>query len=272
MLKSWACVWFVCAGAVCAQTPEAPELVRARAEIERVRSLVEAGAVPRLELDRAEAQLLDAEDAAFLRTTLYGGDLTEAQADDMIAVANRRLERRKEALARAKQLVHEGVLPPVGLTSYVEEFDRSRKEVDLAESRARLTWELAEMARLEEEAERQMERQPYQTYAAMDKFTGDGAFSVSQLQLITVEFEARFSRPLPVSALGETAVHRAMGFDHRDRVDVALHPDQPEGLWLRQYLTSQRIPFFAFRRAIPGKATGSHIHIGPSSTRIQRGG
>ena len=98
MGKNWACLWFVCAGIVCAQTPEAPELARARGEIDRVRALVEAGAAPRLELERAEAQLRDAEDAAFLRTTLYGADLTEAQADDMIAAANRRLERRKPRL------------------------------------------------------------------------------------------------------------------------------------------------------------------------------
>ena len=237
-----------------------------------MRALVEAGASPRLHLERAEAQLMDAEDAAFLRATLYGADLTEAQADEMIAVAGRRLERRKEALAKARQLVEQGVLPQLGLTSYVEELDRSHREVDLAHSRARLTRELAEMARLEEEAERQIEEQPAETYASMERFTGDGAFSISQLQFITAEFEARFLRPLPVSALGETAVHRALGFDHRNRVDVALHPDQPEGQWLRQYLTSRRIPFFAFRRAIPGKATGSHIHIGPGSFRIQRGG
>ncbi|MGD0365792.1 MAG: hypothetical protein ABSC93_33330, partial [Bryobacteraceae bacterium] len=81
-------------------------------------------------------------------------------------------------------------------------------------------------------------------------------------------FERRFSKPLPVSAMGETAVHRALGFDHRGRVDVALSPDQPEGLWLRQYLEARRIPYFAFWHAMPGKATGAHIHIGPESTRL----
>jgi hypothetical protein len=72
--------------------------------------------------------------------------------------------------------------------------------------------------------------------------------------------------------LGETAVHRALGFDHRNRVDVAVHPDQPEGVWLRQYLELHYIPYFAFRRAVPGKATGAHIHIGPMSTPLARAG
>ena len=87
-----------------------------------------------------------------------------------------------------------------------------------------------------------------------------------------VAFREHFGKPMPVSAMGETAVHRAMGFDHRGRVDVALHPDQPEGVWLLQYLTDNHIPFFAFRQAVKGKATGAHIHIGPMSTKLASGG
>ena len=72
--------------------------------------------------------------------------------------------------------------------------------------------------------------------------------------------------------MGETAVHRSLGFDHRGRVDVAISPDQPEGVWLRHYLTDNHIPYFAFRQAVPGKATGAHIHMGPMSTRLKLGG
>jgi hypothetical protein len=60
-----------------------------------------------------------------------------------------------------------------------------------------------------------------------------------------------------------------MGFDHRGRVDVAVSPDQPEGKWLMRYLETNRIPYFAFRMAVAGKATGAHIHIGPQSTRLK---
>ena len=69
-----------------------------------------------------------------------------------------------------------------------------------------------------------------------------------------------------------TAVHRSLGFDHTGRVDVELHPALPEGRWLLEYLTGHRIPYFAFRHAVPGKATGAHIHIGPMSTRLAKGG
>jgi hypothetical protein len=272
MQKSWACVWMLWAACVCAQTSEPPELARAKADLEKLRALVEAGAAPRAELQRAEAALTDAGDAAFLRRTLYGEDLTEEQAGEMISVAARRVERREEALASAQKLVREGVASQLSLTAFLEDLDRSRKEFDLAQSRAKLTRELAEMARLEQEAERRLEEAAPEAPTFGERFAGDGAFSAGDLRLVTTAFESRFSRPLPISALGETAVHRAMGFDHRNRVDVAVHPDQPEGVWLREYLTARRIPFFAFRRAVPGKATGSHIHIGPSSLRAARGG
>ena len=79
---------------------------------------------------------------------------------------------------------------------------------------------------------------------------------------------SKFDRPLPISAEGETELHRALGFDHRGRVDVAVVPSAPEGIWLRHYLQFRKIPYYAFSRAIPGKATAAHIHIGPGSTRL----
>jgi hypothetical protein len=49
---------------------------------------------------------------------------------------------------------------------------------------------------------------------------------------------------------------------------VAVTPDQPEGAWLMHYLQTKRIPYFAFRAAVPHQATGAHIHVGPGSTKI----
>ena len=83
--------------------------MRAKASIEKLRGLVDAGALPRQDLDRAEDQLADAQDSAFLRKTVYGQDLTAEQADEMIAAAGRRFERRKKAFDEAKKLVEAGV-------------------------------------------------------------------------------------------------------------------------------------------------------------------
>jgi len=103
----------------------------------------------------------------------------------------------------------------------------------------------------------------------MERFDGDGAFSPTDLKKVLTAFQNKFHHPMPISANGETSVHRALGFDHRGRVDVALNPDETEGAWLRAYLASQDIPYYAFRAALPGKATGPHIHIGPGSTRLR---
>jgi len=50
-------------------------------------------------------------------------------------------------------------------------------------------------------------------------------------------------------------------------MDVALHPDSDEGRSLMAYLRRAGIPFIAFRSAMPGSATGAHIHIGLPSIR-----
>lgn len=261
----------VCAPLLCAQTDQDPEVARARASLDKLRELVEAGAVPRVQLDRAEAAARDVEDAAFLRRTLYGNDLDEHQADEMIAAAARRLERRRQELENARRLVAEGVASQLSLTAFLEELDRARKERDLAESRARVFRELAVIARTEQEAQDEWESAPAARRVA-ERFDGSGRFTTWEFRQIELDFLREFARPLPVSAVGATAVHRALGFDHRNRVDVALHPDQPEGAWLLQYLARRQIPYFAFRRAVPGKATAAHIHIGPMSPRLARGG
>jgi hypothetical protein len=98
---------------------------------------------------------------------------------------------------------------------------------------------------------------------------GHGLLTSKDIKTLTLAFEKKFDKPLPVSARGETAVHRALGFDHTGRMDVALTPDSTEGKWLRAYLEANDIPYYAFRVAIPGKATGAHIHVGPGSTRLQ---
>jgi hypothetical protein len=51
-------------------------------------------------------------------------------------------------------------------------------------------------------------------------------------------------------------------------MDVGLHPDSAEGRALIEFLRTEAIPFLAFRSAVPGVATGPHIHIGNRSPRI----
>src|SRR5215470_10525883 len=265
-------VLLVCARCVYAQTDDPPEVARAKAGIDKLRALVEAGVAPRAQLEKAEAAVADAEDAALLRRTLYGAELTEDQAADMVAAAQRRMDRRRAAVDENRKLVDSGVSSLLSLTPLLEDLDLARKEFDLAESRARLTAELTRMAQAEEALDAKLAHSPEDAREFADHYEGDGAFNMITFAGISGAFEKQFGKPLPVSAMGETAVHRSLGFDHRGRVDVAVHPDQAEGRWLIEYLVDHHIPYFAFRHAVPGKATGAHIHIGPMSTRIKLGG
>jgi len=258
----------VCASFVLAQT-EDPEVAAAQAALAQVRALVEAGAMPRAQLEKAQNAVADAQDSAILRKTVYGQDLTLDQADDMIAAAGRRLDRRQAALDGARRLVQTGAARQVSLDRLAEDVDGARKELELAESRARLTRELSEMAQAEEWL---ANRSIAEAAELGEEYTGDGVFAFATFAKVEVAFEEHFGKKMPVSAVGETAVHRALGFDHSGRVDVALNPDQPEGVWLLAYLKQAHIPFFAFRHPVPGKATGAHIHIGPASTRLAAGG
>ena len=247
------------------------EVTQAQANLERLRGLVQVGAVAPMRLAEAEEALGDAQDDDVLRATLYGKltpqDLTEKQSEDMLAAAQRRYDRQKGKLARYQKLVEAGVLARNELESLQMELDSRHITVSLAQNRAHLLEELAAMARTENSY--MHDDGAAQDHRLMERFDGDGAFSTADLKKVIAAYQGKFHRPLPISANGETSVHRALGFDHRGRVDVALNPDQREGVWLRAYLEKQDIPFYAFRAALPGKATGPHIHLGPGSTRLR---
>jgi hypothetical protein len=217
------------------------------------------------------------DDEAILRHTVYGQlsieELTEQQGDETLAAARRLFDRSQARLDHAKELVDQGALPRLALTPYVEELDRCRRARDLAASRAALLSELAAQARRELEAQAQAAAAPAPDSPPLaERYDGDGLLRLGDFKTIAAAYQRKFARPLPVSARGATAVHRWLGFDHRGRIDVALDPDQTEGVWLRQYLQTMRIPYFAFRASLAGRATGPHIHIGPPSDRIARGG
>lgn len=99
------------------------------------------------------------------------------------------------------------------------------------------------------------------------RFKGSAKWSVSDVGKIEKFYQAKFKRSLPVAALGQSDLHSRWGYDHRNAVDIALQPDSAEGQALMNYLSSQGIPFMAFRRAVPGSATGPHIHIGNPSPK-----
>lgn len=80
-------------------------------------------------------------------------------------------------------------------------------------------------------------------------------------------FISKFGTSLPISAFGQTALHNRLRFDHRNAIDIAVHPDSPQGKLLISQLRKFGVPFIAFRSAVRGSATGPHIHVGMPSHR-----
>lgn len=261
----------LCAVPLCAQTPPDPEILRAQSEVAHTQELVQAGAAPRAQLESALQSLIEAQENVFLRRTLYGADVTEAEAGQMVELTAKRLARRHDAVVKMQELADAGVVARLSLSDLLEQEESARKEHDYAVTRAKLIGELAAMA----EAEARLDRNSGDATGSKqiaERYDGKGTFTSRDFTKVSRAFVRAFAKDLPVSAYGSTSLHRSLGFDHRGRVDVAVNPDQPEGVWLREYLARNRIPYFAFRAAVSGKATGPHIHLGPMSTPLEGGG
>jgi hypothetical protein len=247
---------------------DSPTIVQARQDLARVREQAAAGLIAANKVAEAQQALDDTIDQDALDKTLYAHleieDLTEQQASDMVSAAERRVTRVQEKLDKGRQLIANGVAEKYLYADLESELARRQTVVDQAKARAALVTEIVESARAEL-AEAPPVVEPRQ---AREHFEGDGLLEPKDIREIQLAFEKQFHEPFPVSARGATAVHRALGFDHTGRIDVAIAPDSPEGVWLRKYLETRSIPYYAFRVAIAGRATAPHIHIGPGSTRI----
>jgi hypothetical protein len=136
----------------------------------------------------------------------------------------------------------------------IAEADRMLLEAHMAEALARLT---------------PLAKGGYEERAGLARFNGSAAWALAQdTPRIQQFFLSRFGRQLPISAFGQSPLHDRMGLDHRNALDVAVHPDSPEGRALMEYLRAAGIPFIAAWGAIPGSASGAHIHVGQPSPRI----
>lgn len=97
---------------------------------------------------------------------------------------------------------------------------------------------------------------------------GNGKWKLADAQKVEDFFFTRFKKSLPLTAFGQSDLHTRWGLDHRNGMDVGLHPDSNEGRALIEFLRNESIPFLAFRGPVPGVATGPHIHIGNRSPRV----
>jgi hypothetical protein len=169
------------------------------------------------------------------------------------------VERQREFLAR-------GIIARRELDESIDRLERARGAAEETRQQIRT----ADAVLAEAAAREQVAAQPPDVHGAgpLVRFAGNGGWSLAEAPRIQTFFARRFGRPLPVSAWGQTLVHDRLGFDHRNALDIAVHPDSAEGRALLAFLKSSGLPFIAVRSTVPGTATGAHIHVGPESHRL----
>jgi hypothetical protein len=178
------------------------------------------------------------------------------------AISKRELEAGEQALSLAQAKLS-------GTRQQLEEVDQLMTEASAAEAISKLPSEAPRSLR----APRQLlfrERERTSASNARSvllRYAGTSPWALRDFSKVEAFFRLQFGKPLAVSAYGQSATHNRLGFDHRAAIDVAIHPDSNEGQALTHYLREQGISFIAIRGAIPGSATGAHIHIGPPSKR-----
>jgi len=201
---------------------------------------------------------------------LRAADEYRASLERVLAFYQADLNSSTAHVARQQDLVAQGLMAPRD----VAESERARAEAQdhVDETRRRL----AEADQLIAEASAALELARHPALApgaslvtrALIRFNGRSPWSLTDTDKLRRFFAEHFGRALPVSAYGQTPVHDRLGFDHHNALDVAVHPDSAEGRSLLEYLRRLGVPYLAFRAAVPGAATGAHVHVGPPSERL----
>lgn len=194
--------------------------------------------------------------------------------EGLLTALKERARLETETLEKKQKLIEQGLMVKRDLEPHEQELARINGQISDTDKRITQADQfMAEVAVLE-----QLAKNPPKAYqmpgAYYDntryiRYVGTAAWSLRGYGQVEAFFQANFKRPLPLSAFGQSDTHNRLGFDHSNSFDVALHPDTSEAQALMSYLRSYGIPFTAFRGAIPGNATGAHIHIGSPSRRVR---
>ncbi len=191
----------------------------------------------------------------------------------LLAIYESNVKKAEEKLEVSKKLLAEGLIARTQLEESERAVAIARDKV--AETRRQLTGADDQIAAVlvETAAEQQiaknlrLARQSLVRTAAFLRFNGAPGWNLGEAYKIQRFFADTFNKQLPIAVFGQGAIHERWRLDHRNAMDISLHPDGVEGRALLTFLQKNGIPYLAFRSAIPGTATGPHIHIGRPSHR-----
>ena len=196
----------------------------------------------------------------------------KASSENVIRLKEEEIAKATQKLEQLRQLVLEGLVARNELEAGEQKLSEMRS--NLASIRQQILDSermVAEINKAEELAKTQAAQASKARTLLKPtvlRYNGTSNWAPGNLAAVQQFFASRFGRALPTSAVGQSATHNRLGWDHRHAVDVPLHPDSAEGRALIAYLQDKRIPFLAFRGAVPGVSTGPHIHIGTPSHRL----
>jgi hypothetical protein len=195
---------------------------------------------------------------------------TRTGAEKLLALSEAERQRLLKEYQSHSELYHRGLIARNELLRVEDALAEAARRVDEVKRRLAET----EMAITESSMRDELLRLPrlaiggYAETNTLLRFNGGAPWTLRQVGRLERFFVETFGRALPISAFGQTATHSRLRFDHRDAIDVALHPDSNEGQSLLYFLRQAGIPFLAFRDAAPGSSTGAHIHVGKPSPRL----
>ena len=191
----------------------------------------------------------------------------------LLAIYEGNVTKAEDKLALSKKLLAEGLIPK----NQVEENERAvaAAKGKVSETRRQMTSADEHIAGVlvETAADEQitkdlrLARQGRVRTASFTRFTGGPGWNLSEAWKVQRFFSDTFKKQLPIAVFGQGAIHERWRLDHRNAMDIQLQPDGVEGRALLDFLQKNGIPYLAFRSAIPGTATGPHIHIGRPSHR-----
>ncbi len=202
----------------------------------------------------------------------------KAHSKELLSIQEGEITKADAKLDELRKLVEEGLVAKVELETAEQQLAGLREQllatqklITASESRVAEIQAQQQLARAQ--ATKPLVKLVSKSYPTLGGSTiirsnGLTGWSLNSLGAVQSFFTSTFGRALPTSAIGQSATHDRLGYNHRNAVDVGLHPDSAEGRTLIGYLQGQGIPFLAFRAAIPGVATGPHIHIGSPSHRL----
>jgi hypothetical protein len=198
--------------------------------------------------------------------------------EQLLALYQKDVTRTQERLKQVRELYDQGLLAKRDVEASEQAVAAAQAKVDTTEQQIAKTETQVAETLVEAEAEEQAAKAAKVkvpnapgrvTYASSYiRYAGAGLWSLANAWKVQTFFQQQFGRPLPVSAYGQTATHDRLGWDHRNAMDVPVSPASAEGQALIAFLRANSIPFTAFSAAIPGAATGPHIHVGTPSHRL----